>query len=244
MNEQSGNSGQLQARDAIAAFLLERDEALEPGEANDGERLGSADEILAIIAARQPVGQEPVYWQSRFSGGVWGYCTREHHDMVKACPQEWPDYEVRPLYTAPPAPAAVPVEGMPAACKHCDGRAFEWFPHCRAASDVQDGRLRAHDVRFDFVLGCLDCSETLMIVPADRIAATLATHPQPAAACVNINAMRYLYLRAQPVEGGPWGTPRIAIPSCERAGQFANCEDADAAIDAAIAAQHAHGGDA
>uniref|UniRef100_UPI003F80B1D8 hypothetical protein n=1 Tax=Xanthomonas sp. 0924 TaxID=2835534 RepID=UPI003F80B1D8 len=71
-----------------------------------------------------------------------------------------------------------------------------------------------------------------------------ATHPQPAAACVNINAMRYLYLRAQPVEGGPWGTPRIAIPSSERGGQFANGEDADAAIDAAIAAQHAHGGDA
>ncbi|NIJ84424.1 hypothetical protein FHY35_001379 [Xanthomonas arboricola] len=66
-----------------------------------------------------------------------------------------------------------------------------------------------------------------------------ATHPQPAAACVNIDAMRYLYLRAQPVEGGPWGTPRIAIPSSERAGEFANGDDADAAIDAAIAAQQA-----
>ncbi|OOW71479.1 hypothetical protein Xmlh_08375 [Xanthomonas axonopodis pv. melhusii] len=69
--------------------------------------------------------------------------------------------------------------------------------------------------------------------------ALLATHPQPTAACVNIDAMRYLYLRAQPVEGGPWGTPRIAIPSSERAGEFANGDDADAAIDAAIAAQQA-----
>ncbi|NJC36432.1 hypothetical protein GGR60_000922 [Xanthomonas arboricola] len=67
-------------------------------------------------------------------------------------------------------------------------------------------------------------------------AAILATHPQPAAAIADINATRYLYLRSQPVEGGPWGTPRIAIPSSERAGQFANGEDADAAIDAAIAA--------
>ncbi|WP_208412999.1 hypothetical protein [Xanthomonas cannabis] len=71
-----------------------------------------------------------------------------------------------------------------------------------------------------------------------------ATHPQPTAACVNIDAMRYRYLRAQPVEGGPWGTPRIAIPRSERAGEFANGDDADAAIDAAIAAQQAHGGDA
>lgn len=69
--------------------------------------------------------------------------------------------------------------------------------------------------------------------------ALLATHPQPTAACVNIDAMRYRYLRAQPVEGGPWGTPRIAIPSSERAGEFANGDDADAAIDAAIAAQQA-----
>ncbi|MBB3759260.1 hypothetical protein [Xanthomonas arboricola] len=66
-----------------------------------------------------------------------------------------------------------------------------------------------------------------------------ATHPQPAAANADINATRYLYLRSQPVEGGPWGTPRIAIPSSERAGQFANGEDADAAIDAAIAALNA-----
>lgn len=69
----------------------------------------------------------------------------------------------------------------------------------------------------------------------DTVRAALATHPQQAAASVNINAIRYLYLRAQPAEGGPWGTPRIAIPSSERAGQFANGDDADAAIDAAIA---------
>lgn len=63
------------------------------------------------IAARQPVGVEPVYWQSRFIGSAWSYCTREHYEMVRACPEEWPGYEVRSLYAAPSAPAAVPVDG-------------------------------------------------------------------------------------------------------------------------------------
>jgi hypothetical protein len=90
------------------------------------------------------------------------------------------------IATVPPAPAAVPVgllvvPDMPSTCKHCGGDAFEWFPHNRVASDVTDGRLRSHDVACNFVLGCMDCSETLMVVAADKIASMLTTHPQPAA---------------------------------------------------------------
>ncbi|AGL46368.1 hypothetical protein OFL75_19145 [Pseudomonas aeruginosa] len=31
----------------------------------------------------------------------WGPCSKEHHDMVKANPKEWPDYEVQELYVLP-----------------------------------------------------------------------------------------------------------------------------------------------
>lgn len=48
---------------------------------------------------------EPVAWQARFTdpGQKWGECTKEHHDLVKAHPGEWPGYEVRELYAASPA---------------------------------------------------------------------------------------------------------------------------------------------
>ncbi|CAD0363838.1 hypothetical protein QYG06_17900 [Xanthomonas euvesicatoria] len=86
-------------------------------------------------------------------------------------------------HAVPPAAAPVQVEvlhvsGVPEACKHCGGTAFEWFAHKRAASDVVDGRLRTHEVQCSFVLGCLDCSETLMVVAADTIAGMLSTRSQ------------------------------------------------------------------
>ena len=51
-------------------------------------------------------GCEAVAWQAGFieSGDAWNAwqtCSKEHHDFVKRCPNEWPDYEVRPLYTHP-----------------------------------------------------------------------------------------------------------------------------------------------
>lgn len=41
-----------------------------------------------------------VAWQSRFNGCAWRDCSREHYEMVMACPEEWLNYEVRTLYTA------------------------------------------------------------------------------------------------------------------------------------------------
>lgn len=60
--------------------------------------------------AKPAAAQEAVAWQSRFVGGEWGSCSREHHDHVKSVPKEWPDYEVRQLYAAPVA--AAPVEAV------------------------------------------------------------------------------------------------------------------------------------
>jgi hypothetical protein len=58
-------------------------------------------------------GGEAVAWQAGFieSGDewdAWQTCSKEHHDFVKRCPNEWPDYEVRALYTHPADQVAEP----------------------------------------------------------------------------------------------------------------------------------------
>ncbi|WP_329914527.1 hypothetical protein [Stenotrophomonas sp. SMYL86] len=88
--------------------------------------------LQSALAARQPVGQEPV---------------------------------------------TVVVPGAPASCKNCGGTDLEWFAHVRNHSDVQHGRLIAHDMSAVFVLGCNECSETLLVVKADDIATLLNAAP-------------------------------------------------------------------
>ncbi|WP_440466935.1 hypothetical protein ACKI1H_27295 [Pseudomonas sp. YH-1] len=48
----------------------------------------------------------------------WQPCSKEHHDMVKAHPHEWPGYEVRTL-------AAVPGDSPPAASGY--DQLWQWF---------------------------------------------------------------------------------------------------------------------
>ena len=50
--------------------------------------------------------QEQVAWQCRFTNSIgWDRCTQEHHDLVRANPAAWPDYEVRALCVAVPKAA-------------------------------------------------------------------------------------------------------------------------------------------
>ncbi len=42
--------------------------------------------------------------------GDWGPCSKEHHDMVRANPQDWPGYEVRELAVIPAGHVVVPRE--------------------------------------------------------------------------------------------------------------------------------------
>ena len=58
----------------------------------------------------------------------------------------------------------------PTKCKECGSDDLFWFTSMRNTGQAQDGRLRMHEVACDFVLGCNDCSETLAVVSADRIA--------------------------------------------------------------------------
>jgi NAD-dependent oxidoreductase involved in siderophore biosynthesis len=39
----------------------------------------------------------------------WAPCSKEHHDMVKANPQEWPGYEARALVAIPSDDVLVPL---------------------------------------------------------------------------------------------------------------------------------------
>ncbi|EPE7750003.1 hypothetical protein ACSO6A_001505 [Pseudomonas aeruginosa] len=42
--------------------------------------------------------------------GDWRPCSKEHHDMVRANPQDWPGYEVRELAVIPAGHVVVPRE--------------------------------------------------------------------------------------------------------------------------------------
>lgn len=62
---------------------------------------------------------------------------------------------------------------VPPACRACGGTQLTWFAHNENKSDVQEGRLRTNEVSCVFVLGCNDCSETLRVVSADKVASQL-----------------------------------------------------------------------
>lgn len=59
---------------------------------------------------------------------------------------------------------------VPAECKECGSDILFWFTSMRNTGQAQDGRLRMHEAACDFVLGCSECSETLAVVSADKIA--------------------------------------------------------------------------
>lgn len=69
-------------------------------------------------------------------------------------------------------------------CKVCKGNKLTWDTYNKTNPDVQDGRLRSHDVKCLFFLGCDNCSETLAIVSADQIADILTSMMSAATAAV------------------------------------------------------------
>jgi hypothetical protein len=55
-------------------------------------------------------------------------------------------------------------------CFECKSINILWHTHISNVSNVEQGRLRTNDVECLFVLGCEECSETLAVVSADRVA--------------------------------------------------------------------------
>ena len=58
-------------------------------------------------------------------------------------------------------------------CKECGGENLQWDCTVNNKSDVQDGRLRAHDMDTLFYLGCNDCSAKVTRATGDQIAQKL-----------------------------------------------------------------------
>lgn len=66
----------------------------------------------------------------------------------------------------------------PERCPECGSPVVlcgQWAVVTRNAGEAVDGRLRLHDVAVDFVLGCDECSTTILTVPADEIARSLSS---------------------------------------------------------------------
>lgn len=62
-----------------------------------------------------------------------------------------------------------------AKCKSCGSKSLTWQTHNRIhlGCAVQQGRLKTNEVECLFVLGCDDCSETLVVRTADQVARML-----------------------------------------------------------------------
>lgn len=58
-------------------------------------------------------------------------------------------------------------------CKNCGGSSLSWETSMAKAVEAPNSRLGLHDVKCEFYLFCEDCSETLQIVPAARVAQAL-----------------------------------------------------------------------
>lgn len=63
--------------------------------------------------------------------------------------------------------------GTPSICRHCNSSDLFWFHAHTNTGVAQDGCLRMHEIATSFVLGCRFCSETLKIVPTEKVANVL-----------------------------------------------------------------------
>ncbi|WP_448176598.1 hypothetical protein [Pseudomonas putida] len=58
-------------------------------------------------------------------------------------------------------------------CPECGSTELTWDTVNRVRNGIQQNRLNTNDVKCVFFLGCDNCSETLALVSADRVAAAL-----------------------------------------------------------------------
>lgn len=65
-------------------------------------------------------------------------------------------------------------------CKECGSTDLSWNTHNQIHNAIQQGRLNTSDVTCVFVLGCNQCSETLAVVNAEKVACSMNATPKPA----------------------------------------------------------------
>lgn len=59
---------------------------------------------------------------------------------------------------------------VPSKCKVCGSTSLTWDTQSKTNSGVPEGRLRSNEVHTVMFLGCDDCSETLVVIRAEKIA--------------------------------------------------------------------------
>lgn len=64
-------------------------------------------------------------------------------------------------------------------CRECGSTSLTWFATIEVVSGVQQNRLNTRDVACRFVLGCDNCSETLVVIGADNVASWLNREQKP-----------------------------------------------------------------
>lgn len=114
------------------------------------------ERVLAALAA---MDSEPVAGEARFKEERhWSACTSAHVSMVLAHPEDWPNYEVRYLYAAPPAPVSVPAameidDDFDSAFEH--GKAVGWNAY-RAAMLQAEPVSNSDELPLDYLQGHKD----------------------------------------------------------------------------------------
>lgn len=101
------------------------------------------ERIVAALKA-QIAGQEPAGWQARFTSSgderdEWSPCSKEHYELVKRCPTEWPGYEVREVFAAPPA--AQDVSGLAEALELSLRRWASWSKEIATTPEFEEQQL-------------------------------------------------------------------------------------------------------
>ena len=69
-------------------------------------------------------------------------------------------------------------EDTPRRCPECGSADLKWASDVHNTGTCVDGRIRMNEVRAIFTLGCEYCSETVLVVPGDVIAAQLTNELQ------------------------------------------------------------------
>lgn len=77
---------------------------------------------------------------------------------------------------------------MPSKCKECGSTSLSWFTQNTVKNGIQQNRLNTNDIDCIFVLGCDECSETLKLVSADKIADLMNEGDAPAESQVGATA--------------------------------------------------------
>lgn len=74
-------------------------------------------------------------------------------------------------------------------CRECGSTSLTWFATIECVNDVPHNRQNPNDMVCRFVLGCDDCSETLRITEADKVADWLNRQEPAAPAASNDPAL-------------------------------------------------------